>query len=186
MDIMLELETLGTRPDATIIQIGAVLFEPVYGGKILNGKGFNRHVLVQDGTGSIDHSTICFWLTEKSAAKMGRELETKADPLAEVLKAFVEWPKTSHGLDWENINGIWANPSDFDFPVLKSAFAKLGVDAPWDRRATLCARTLFNMVGGKPDIDWTSFIPHDALDDAVGQAMQVQKAMGLLTGLLNG
>ena len=52
MDVMLDLETLGTRPDAAIIQIGAVLFEPRSGGMVLNGKAFSMHVLVQDGCGS--------------------------------------------------------------------------------------------------------------------------------------
>ena len=180
MDVMIDLETLGTRPDAAIIQIGAVLFEPLFGGKILNGKGFNRHVLVQDGGGTIDHGTVCFWLAEKSAAKMAEELSTKADFLGHVLQAFVDWPVKAHDLSWEAITGVWASPSDFDIPIMKSAFARTGMSVPWDRRATRDARTLFNLVGGRPEIDWAGFVAHDAYDDAVGQAMQVQKAMGLL------
>ena len=181
LDIMIDLETLGTRPDAAIIQIGAVLFEPKSGGRVLNGNGFNRHVLVQDGSGSIDHDTLCFWLTENSAVKMGHELDTLAGPLHEVLMDFKLWLTRDHDLSWEAINGVWANPSDFDLPIMKSAFARIGMDVPWDRRATRDARTLFNMVGGKPEIDWTGLVAHDALDDAVGQAMQVQKAMGMLS-----
>ena len=50
----------------------------------------------------------------------------------------------------------------------------------WGYRDGRCCRTLFNLVGGPPEIDWTGFTAHDALDDAVGQAMQVQKAMGIL------
>lgn len=180
MHVMLDLETLGTRPDAAIIQIGAVLFEPVSGGRVLNNKGFNRHVLVQDGSGSIDHGTLCFWLAERSAAKMGEELSTKADPLHGVLMDFRQWPLKAHGLSWKMIDGVWAHPSDFDLPIMKSAFARSGMDVPWDRRATRDARTLFSLVGA-PEIDWTGFTAHDALDDAVGQAMQVQKAMGTLS-----
>lgn len=157
MHVMIDLETLGTRPDACIIQIGAVLFEPVSGGKILNGKGFNRHVLVQDGSGSIDHGTLCFWLTENSAAKMGHELSTVADPLAEVLQAFVEWPMEAHELSWEAITGMWAAPSDFDLPILKSAYAKLGMDVPWDRRVTRDARTCSQWsVAGQRSTGWVS------------------------------
>ncbi len=181
MHIMLDLETLGTRPDAAIIQIGAVLFEPVSGGKILDGKGFDKHVLLQDGGGSIDHGVVAFWFQEASVASMGKALSTRAFSLPEVLKKFVEWPAAVHDLSWEAIEGIWANPSDFDFPILKSAFARLGVDVPWDRRITRDARMLFTLVGGKPEIDWTGMTPHDAFDDAVGQAQQVQKAMGMLT-----
>jgi exodeoxyribonuclease VIII len=176
---MLDLETLGTRPDACIIQIGAVLFEPKSGGKILNGQGFNQHVLVQDGSGSIDNGAVAFWFQEKSVAAMGKAMSERAIALADALKRFVEWP-AEHGYDWAAIEGVWAMPTDFDIAILRSAFARLGADGPWDRRATRDARTLFYLAGGKPDIDWTGFVEHDALDDAVGQAMQVQKAMGIL------
>lgn len=180
MHVMIDLETLGTRPDAAIIQIGAVLFEPVSGGKILNGKGFNQHVLVQDGIGTMDHSTIAWWLTEASAKKMGMAMMEQALPINNVLQQFHEWPAV-HGLTWEAITGVWAMPADFDLPILKSAFNSLGGDVPWNRRATRDARTLFSLVGGPPAVDWTGMTHHDAFDDALGQAMQVQIAMGLLT-----
>lgn len=179
MHVMIGIKTLGTRPDAAIIQIGAVLFEPVSGGKILNGKGFNQYVQVQDNAGTVDHGTVAFWLQEASAKKMGKALEKEATSLATVLENFVLWPIALAGLDWKAVGGVWANPSDFDLPILKSAYARFGQDVPWDRRATRDARTLFELVGGRPEIDWTGMTPHDAFDDAVGQAMQVQKAIGL-------
>ncbi len=180
MDVMLDLETLGTRPDAAIIQIGAVLFEPFSGGKVLNGKGFMRHVLVQDGAGSVDHATIAWWLLEASAAKMGKALADRAVTLADALEDFLRWPTRAHELSWEAITGIWAKPATFDLPIMSSAYAALGHRPPWDRRATKCAQTLFALAGGRPDIDLTGLTPHDALDDAVGQAQQVQAAMGVL------
>ncbi len=181
MHMMIDLETLGTRPDAAIIQIGAVLFEPVSGGKILNGQGFKRYTLLQDGSGTIDHSTVAWWLQEASASKMGAALETEAVPLLQALDELDSFPMKAKGLSWEAIGGVWAAPSDFDIPILKSAYARFGLGVPWERRATRDARTLFSIVGGKPEIDWTGFTAHDALDDAIGQAMQVQKAMGMLS-----
>lgn len=179
MHVMIDLETLGTRPNAAIIQVGAVMFEPVSGGKILNNKAFDRHVLIQDGSGTVDHGTLCFWLTEKSAPEMGKALTERAVFLGQVLQDFLVWPG-EHDLTWEAIEGVWAMPSDFDLPILRSAFAFFGMDAPWDRRCTRDARTLFSLVGGAPEIDWTGMTHHNAVDDAVGQAMQVQKAMALL------
>ncbi len=180
MHVMINLETLGTRPNAVVIQIGAVLFEPVSGGKVLNGKAFDRHVLVQDGSGTIDHGTLCFWLAEKSAARMGKALSERAVFLGRALEELVAWPMETHGLSWEAVEGVWAKPADFDLPILKSAFAQFGMDVPWDRRTTRCVNTLFSLVGGTPEVDWTGLIHHDARDDAVGQAMQVQKAMAAL------
>ncbi len=177
MHVMIDVETLGTRTDAAIMQIGAVFFEPVSGGKILNGdKAFNRFITFQDGVGSIDHGTLCFWLQEKSAARLGENLQKNSMTLAEALQEFMQWPKTID-MTWENIQGVWAKPANFDLSIITSAFAKFGMQPPWDHRKTRCARTLFEITGGEPEIDWTGFVHHDALDDAVGQAMQVQKAI---------
>ena len=182
MDVMIALETLSTRPDAAIIQIGAVLFEPKSGGKILNSKAFDCHILVQDGCGVIDHSTLAFWLQEKSAARMGEKLEEEAVPLPQALQEFIGWPSEFNlGVPWGDIGAVWAKPSNFDLSILASAFARFGIDPPWDHRKTRCARTLFSITG-EPEIDWGGFVHHDAKDDAIGQAMQVQKAMGLLEG----
>lgn len=176
MDVMIDLETLGTRPDAAIIQIGAVLFEAKNGGRLLNGKGFNKHVRYMDGLGTIDHDTLVFWLTEHSAAKMGEELKS-AEHIVSVLDAFTAWPQEAAGIGWDAVQRVWAKPDTFDLPILRNAFVRIGRDVPWDRRATRDGYTLFDLAGGQPTVDWTGLTAHDALDDAIGQAMQVQKAM---------
>ena len=175
MHVMIDLETLSTRTDAAIVQIGAVLFEPVSRGKIRNDKPFMRHVLVQDGAGSIDNSTLAWWLQQPNAKALGRALETTAVPLAQALEDLVAWPKQAVDLEWDAITGVWAKPADFDLAILKTAFARFGALPPWDRRVTRCAKTLFEVSGGAPEIDWTGLDHHDAFDDALGQAMQVQK-----------
>ncbi len=161
-----------------------MLFEPISGGKIRIEQGFNQYVLLQDAVGSIDHGTIAWWMQEKSAVKMGIAMETEALLLGDVLQNFVEWPMASWRISWEAISGVWANPADFDLPILRSAFALFGQDIPWDRRSTRDARTLFQLVGGQPDVDGTGFTYHDAFDDAVMQAMAVQKAMGQVKSLM--
>ncbi len=178
-DIMLDLETLGVRNDAAIIQIGAVIFEPKSGGKIDNANGFNRHVIFQDGAGSVDHGTLGFWLTEKNAKLMGENMQNHADFLPNVLKDFAEWPAKLLG-SWDSIGRIWAKPSVFDVTILKSAYNRLGGDVPWGRRAVRDCYTVWDIVGGEPAVDWTGLTAHDAFDDAVGQAMQLQKAAGQL------
>ncbi len=183
MDVMLDLETLGTRPDAAIIQIGAVMFEARDRGRLFNGQGFNRHILLQDGAGTIDHGTLCFWMKEKSAHKMADALEKKAVPLQNALHDLLNWPGTvKEGMTWAQVETIWSNGAAFDQPILAMAFQRLGAPVPWHYRASRCCRTLFNLVGGPPEVDWTGLVPHDALDDSIGQAMQVQQAFGQLRG----
>lgn len=176
MHIMIDLETLSTRPDAAIVQIGAVLFEAKGRGKVRNDKPFSCYVAVQDGGGSIDNGTLAWWFRQPHVATLGDGLET-AVTLAEALKSFVEWPTEALGIEWQDVEGVWGKPSNFDIPVLQSAFARFGMPPPWDHRITRDARTLFALTGGAPEIDWTGLQPHHAFDDALGQAMQVQMAM---------
>lgn len=162
------------------------MFEPKSGGRLLNGKAFNRHILVQDGSGSIDHSTLCFWLAERSAKDMAEKLAVAAVPLAQALVELRDWAGRALGEDrprhtgWEQVTGVWSNGAAADQPWLASAYARVGLPVPWDFRASRCCRTLFYLVDGPPEIDWTGLVPHDALDDAIGQAMQVQRALGML------
>ena len=178
-DIMLDLETLGTRPDAAIIQIGAVLFEPKSGGKIDNANGFNQHVIYQDGSGSVDHGTLGFWCTEKNVKRMGENMQKKAEFLPKVLSDFTAWPVNVLG-SWDAVGRIWAKPSVFDVTILRSAFIRTGTEAPWNLRSPRDCYTVFDLVGGAPEVDWTGLVAHDAFDDAVGQAMQKQKAAAIL------
>ncbi len=185
MDCMIDIETLGTRPDAAVLQIGAVMFDAHDGGVLHNGKGFNQFVTLQDGGGSVDHGTLCFWLQQPGAARFGAALQSSAKPLKTVLQLFNKWPKDVLGIEWSTVQGVWAMPVDFDLPILRSAYAHWNQDVPWNRRATRDARTLFSITG-YPSVDKTGFRQHDALDDAVVQAMQVQKAMGQIQHVTEG
>jgi exodeoxyribonuclease VIII len=182
MDVMIDLETFGTRPNAQIVQIGAVAFEAQHRGRVFNGKGFNRFTMVQEGAGTVDHGTLGFWI-EQVAKNPSHPIVNgmaEAVPLRSALVDLLSWPgEVFEGSTWANVRTVWAKPSNFDLSVLASAFANvLGVDPPWDHRSTRCARTLFHLTGGEPTVDWTGLVPHDALDDAIGQAMQVQVALG--------
>lgn len=184
MHVMIDLETWGVRPDAAISQVGAVAFEPRSGGRILNrsDQTFNEYVLLQDGAGSIDHGTLAWWLTQpaEAQARLAGGLQKRARPLQEVLTALTEWPERCLNTSWELIDGVWCNGLGFDVPVLASAFAKIGRTPPWSYRAGRDTRTLFEVAGGTPTVDGVGLTSHDASDDAMFQAMQVQAAMALV------
>lgn len=180
MDIMIDLETLSTSPTAQIIQIGAVIFEPVSGGKILADKGFNMFI-EPDGKYTIDKDTIIWWLQQPNAKKMGEALEEHAVSLWDALMLFEAWPIASHQISWDAIGHVWAKPASFDFPILEHAYRSNGHrSAPWAYNKTRDVRTVFDILNGgsDPEIDTTGFTLHNALDDAIIQAMQLQKAFG--------
>lgn len=176
MHVMIDLETLGVEPNAAILQIGAVMFEPVSGGKILTKEAFNMYVKPAKDA-SVSEGTFRWWLTQEHAARV-RMVEglQSAQGEAHVLEALVEWPTTSYKYTWEAISGVWANGAAFDIPLLQSAFYRQGFPTPWIYNTVRDTRTLFWLTE-YPQVDTTGFLKHDALDDAIIQAMQVQQAM---------
>lgn len=183
---MIDLETLSTRVDAAIIQIGAVFFDARSGGRIFNDKALSVHVKVQDGGGAIDNGTLGWWLQQPHAPEVGKKLWADDTPtLALALEALHQFPYDQDipGLEsWDDVQGIWSKGPSFDMAILKSAFAKFGAEAPWDFRRERDCRTVIALTGNPKacEPDGTGLVSHDALDDCVYQAMEVQKALSIL------
>lgn len=157
--IMLDLETLGTRPDAAIISIGAVVFDP-HSGEL--GNAFYQQVDMSSSltTGTVDGDTLKWWLSRGVAAR--RAITGPGDTLAAVLQAFtgfVSQVPNAH---------VWGNGAAFDNVVLRSAYQSLNIEAPWAYNRDRCYRTMKGLYPGVSHI--FDGVPHNALDDARNQA----------------
>ncbi len=171
MDIMLDLETLSSAPDAAIVAIGACTFNSS------EDRRFYREIdarSAQKSGGRIDAETICWWMRQGDAA---RSIFNSIDALtiSNALRQFDFW------LDpWRDSVRIWGNGSDFDNVVLRSAYQRLGLEAPWSHRQNRCYRTLKNL---RPEI---AFEPigthHNALDDALAQARHAEALLSVVGG----
>lgn len=176
---MIDLETLGTAPDAAIMQIGAVAFEPWIGGEIQREHGFNRFLKMDESNGTFDHGTLIFWLQENYACGMGNQLRSSSVPVTQALTELIQWPTRMAMSGWWDFECVWANSPDFDLAILRSAYRRhLGhSEPPWHYRASRCCRTLWALQGGRPEEAMEGLTEHDALDDAVQQAYQTQLAL---------
>jgi len=187
MHVMIDLETLSTRPDARIAQVGAVAFEARSGGRILNGKAFNAYIRLPGAeggsgpTGHIDPDTLAWWEQQDPEAQKRLHDGMEAGRIeCAVLDHFEHWPEQVLDTNWSGIEGVWAHGATFDLPVLHSAYARHNRDVPWNFQAGRDTRTLFWLVGGAPQVDTVGFMKHDAVDDCVMQIMAVQQALGML------
>lgn len=153
--VMLDIETLGLDPGASIVAIGAVRFSE-------SGLGdtFQRSISLtscQRAGLTIDAETLDWWLAQDELAKDqlsgGTGLET-------VLKDFAEW--------YGDADEIWANSPSFDCEILSAAYDAVELDEPWDFWAERDFRTLQSFdFAPEPE---QAGVEHDALDDAVHQA----------------
>jgi|HubBroStandDraft_6_1064221.scaffolds.fasta_scaffold361590_2 exodeoxyribonuclease VIII len=195
--VMLDLETMSTAPDAAIVQVGAVAFdpegvEPLYA-TFDSKRHFERTVALQSSLlagGRIDEETVAWWCRQNPIARSA--IESNCERLGVVLNAFRLWferlyPGVRDGTAAprrsESHVLIWSHGAAFDLSVLESAYVCLGLEAPWYYRNARDTRTLFDLATELAG--WSKpprTVAHSALMDAVAQAEDLRAARRALYG----
>lgn len=158
--VMLDIETLGTDPGATVLSVGAVAFDD-HGP---TGETFHESVDVQSCQAAgleIDAGTLAWWLNQTETAQ---DVLTGGDDIKNVLTALTAW--------WpDDADEVWANSPAFDCRLLGATYAAVGLTEPWEYYQTRDVRTIRALPGAvELDMDGTE---HNALDDAMHQAREV-------------
>ena len=157
MHIMIDLETMGNRPSAPIIAIGAVAFdtEGVH-------DEFYEVVDLADSVAEgavMDPSTVLWWMQQSDEARA--EFGQEGKPLGFALGDFREW------IGRHDVEGVWGNGAAFDNVILSEAYRRMGSEAPWPFWKDRCYRTVKSLSAIKMQRSGTH---HNALDDARDQA----------------
>lgn len=164
MHIMIDLETMGTRPNAPIIAIGAVMFD---GNAILDEFYVNIDLesAVDDGHAVVDPKTVLWWMEQGGEARSA--LRENKKKVLTALYEFRDWLKPV------DPDGVWGNGASFDNIILSETYRRLNLTPPWEFWKDRCYRT---MKGMYPQIkmDRTG-VHHNALDDAKSQALHLIK-----------
>lgn len=165
---MIDLETLSTRPDATVLTLGAIKFDPYSNEEPHTGLYLRVNVDEQSELGRhIDDGTLEWW--GKQDEKIRDEALGDEDrvPLNEMVKQLNKW---CVGLD-----EIWCQGPLFDYAILQNLYAQMGQPVPWNYWQIRDSRTLFNMLPKDPRKDIQMSL-HNALADCYFQSKSVQKA----------
>lgn len=181
MHVMLDIETLGTRPDAAILQIGAVGFEMASGGRVYNGaKVFNQYVNPEGMP--IDKDTFAWWLAQPEDCRMQmvKMLMTESISVTKAIGLLMDWPLKVFDMPWASMEGVWAHGSSFDFGILHTVFGNLGLKPPWRYDKIYDTRTLYLLAGGQPQVASVG-TSHNAVDDCEYQICQLQTALQLMS-----
>ena len=159
-DVMLDLETMGTDPDAPIIAIGAVAMD-LDAGTV----GNEFYKIVDLGSAMkqgavVEASTIMWWMQQNDEARQA--VWRGGIGITEALENFSNW---IHQFDTPQ---VWGNGANFDNVILASSYARAGKKAPWNYWNDRCFRTLkatYPQV--RPE---NQRVAHNALQDAIDQA----------------
>ena len=164
--VMLDLETMGTGPNAAIVAIGAVEFELTKTGGQL-GDTFYMPISLDSamsGGGQVDAGTVLWWLKQTDAA---RAMFTQ--PAIEHGQALDNFSSWMHQRGEQKQIRVWGNGASFDNVILASAYRRAALQLPWNSFNDRCYRTVKSMHPAAPAIQRTG-THHNALDDAINQA----------------
>ncbi|EKD1005877.1 3'-5' exoribonuclease, partial [Escherichia coli] len=167
--LSVDLETMGTNPDAPINSIGGKFFDPATGEM---GPEFSKAIDLETSGGIIDRKTIKWW------AKRSREAQsaifTDEISLDVALRLFIEFIEKNSGGRFVQ---VWGNGANFDNVILRRSYERQGIPCPWLYYNDRDVRTIVEL-GNAIGFDVRMAIPfegvpHNALDDARHQAKQV-------------
>ncbi|EKL6980825.1 3'-5' exoribonuclease [Escherichia coli] len=167
--LMIDLETMGKNPDAPIISIGAIFFDPQTGDM---GPEFSKTIDLETAGGVIDRDTIKWWLKQSREAQSA--IMTDEIPLDDALLQLREFIDENFG---EFFVQVWGNGANFDNTILRRSYERQGIPCPWRYCNDRDVRTIVEL-GKAIDFDARTAIPfegerHNALDDARYQAKYV-------------
>ncbi|MEB2715848.1 3'-5' exoribonuclease [Citrobacter freundii] len=181
--LMVDMETMGNSPDAPIVSIGAVFFDPSTGN---TGAEFYRVVSLESSMSfgmKPDASTIQWWLKQSSEARSAI-LVDEAMGLLETLELLADFIAENSANGSHTVQ-LWGNGCSFDNVILRRAYAL--TDTPfavpfWNDRDVRAMVELGKSVGINPRYD----IPfegdmHNALSDARHQVKYVSAIWQRLT-----
>ncbi|EIC7000918.1 TPA: 3'-5' exoribonuclease [Escherichia coli] len=167
--LMIDLETMGKNPDAPIISIGAIFFDPQTGDM---GPEFSKTIDLETAGGVIDRDTIKWWLKQSREAQSA--IMTDEIPLDDALLQLREFIDENSG---EFFVQVWGNGANFDNTILRRSYERQGIPCPWRYYNDRDVRTIVEL-GKAIDFDARTAIPfegerHNVLDDARYQAKYV-------------
>lgn len=170
-NLMLDIETLGTKDNTIVISIGAVFFDPKTG---KTGGEFYTKVNYQDQIDKgrrPDQSTIEFWMNQdEKARKVFREEGVSTEEALNRLCYFINRDSEV------NKCKPWGNGPSFDLTILESLFRDFGINHPWRFYNIRCLRTFKEYIYDGKDLVREG-VYHHALDDCKHQIKVVSVGM---------
>lgn len=161
--LMVDMETMAVSPNAVVLSLGAVHFDPYQEG-YTDSIYFKIDLDDQDHLGrEIDPNTLDWWAKQDPVIMEEAFSPNDRISLVEAMDRF-------HKFAW-GCNAFWSHGATFDLVILENIYKQLSKPLPWNYWQLRDTRTLF-------DLGWDPEMPkgnkHDALQDAIRQSVGVQ------------
>jgi len=163
---MLDLETLGTRPDCVVLTLGAVKFDP-FSDTIRGDNGLYFRINVDEQTAlgrTVQDDTLEWWSRQSADVyeeAFGEHNRVSLREMYQQLNRFLV-----------GVDNIWCQGPVFDIAILENLYRQMDCPIPWNYWQIRDSRTLFGVHGDPRERNKAGL--HNALEDCISQAQAVQ------------
>lgn len=193
IELMVDVETMGTVMGSPVVTIGATLFDPYVADSA--DELMRRSLLIRiDVSDAVKHSngveggTLRWWLEQKDEAikaLVGDDAVSCQEAFKLLEQYCNERGAFANKLFFEGISDFpracryWAKDPDFDMRLMQHYYDHPNISAkqPWNFWECRSVRTVQDLAwpdGDRPVFDVAGGVAHDARWDAVTQAMMIQ------------
>jgi len=164
---MLDIETLSTRPDAVVLTLGAVKFDP-WAADVDTDRGLYVRCNVDEQISMgrhVQEETLAWWGKQAEDVReeaLGDHDRTSMNSMLDQINRFLV-----------GSNNIWCQGPAFDIVILENLYRQMERPAPWQFWQIRDSRTLFGVHGDPRDKGAKG--AHNALIDCYYQARAVQQ-----------
>lgn len=201
-DFIIDLETLGSKPDSIVIDMSVLVFNPDVSGPvesidelIKRGKRWKLNLAAQRGNRSVNPATVAWWREQSPEAKANLAPSDEDRLIADAIPELLQFLKDN------NVNPFksqgWCRGMSFDFPILvdmiRETYGVLDTDKLepvkfWAQRdvrtaieSLLCSRGLAMTPLRKGTLD--GFVAHDSIHDCAKDVIMLKTAQRYALGL---
>jgi hypothetical protein len=164
--IMVDMETISTKPNACILSLAAVKFD-LYDEYIpMDGRvwHFDIDEQTEKYARDVDEDTLGWWASQGEAAIQSSFSDNNRQTCDEIMSEF-------HKFCW-NTSEIWSQGTIFDITILENLLTQMNRPTPWNFRQIRDTRTMF---GSGIPYTYDNPCKHDPLADCVAQALAIQQ-----------
>lgn len=169
---MIDIETLGSKPDGAIASIGVALFNFLQPGSTARGWRVDIQSCLDVGL-KIDLDTCLWWMKQDDVSRREIYTERSRKPITEALSGLARFiAKHGGGYEYE----VWSRGPDYDLTILETAYERIGLEAPWGFRNKRDVRSVLAVCGDEI-ADTRTAGRHTARGDCLTQIVHLQRAV---------
>ena len=183
--LIIDIETLSTKPNAVVLSLGCVPFQ------FENKKPFEKYledgfyvkldVKAQIEAGrKMQKETVDWWLSQSAEARLvTKPSEEDVDPrdALEQFSRYVDSLRKFEGFSDDSF--VWSRGSNFDFPIIESLHDTFGLKPPYSTWSIRDLKTMFDVLTGGTRGQYhpksgtpKGFLKHNALHDVCMDAVR--------------